>query len=42
LRHAGGFTLIEMLIVVILLGMAAALAAPSVRSFRPAQPALHS
>jgi prepilin-type N-terminal cleavage/methylation domain-containing protein len=40
LRHSGGFTLIEMLVVLVLLGMAAALAAPALRSFRPARPAL--
>jgi prepilin-type N-terminal cleavage/methylation domain-containing protein len=42
LRHSGGFTLIEMLVVLVLLGMAAALAAPALRSFRPARPALGS
>jgi prepilin-type N-terminal cleavage/methylation domain-containing protein len=42
LRHFGGFTLIEMLVVVVLLGVAAALAAPALRSFRPARPALGS
>jgi prepilin-type N-terminal cleavage/methylation domain-containing protein len=42
LRHFGGFTLIEMLVVVVLLGVAAALAAPALRSFRPARPPLGS
>jgi prepilin-type N-terminal cleavage/methylation domain-containing protein len=42
LRHSGGFTLIEMLVVLVLLGMAAALAAPALRSFRPPRPALSS
>jgi prepilin-type N-terminal cleavage/methylation domain-containing protein len=42
LRRSGGFTLIEMLVVLLLLGMAAALAAPALRSFRPVRPALGS
>jgi prepilin-type N-terminal cleavage/methylation domain-containing protein len=42
LRHSGGFTLIEMLVVLVLLGMAAALAAPAFWSSRPAPPALNS
>jgi prepilin-type N-terminal cleavage/methylation domain-containing protein len=42
LRQSGGFTLIEMLVVLVLLGMAAALAAPALRSFDPPRPALSS
>jgi prepilin-type N-terminal cleavage/methylation domain-containing protein len=42
LRHSGGFTLVEMLVVLVLLGMAAALAAPAVRSLRPPRPVLSS
>jgi prepilin-type N-terminal cleavage/methylation domain-containing protein len=41
-RHSGGFTLVEMLVVLVLLGLAAALAAPTLGSFRPARPALGS
>src|SRR5690242_11118784 len=40
MRHAGGFTLIEMLVVLVLLAMAAALAAPAILSHRPARPPL--
>jgi prepilin-type N-terminal cleavage/methylation domain-containing protein len=42
LRQSGGFTLVEMLVVLVLLGMAAALAAPALRSFSPPRPALSS
>jgi prepilin-type N-terminal cleavage/methylation domain-containing protein len=42
LRQSGGFTLIEMLVVLVLLGMAAALAAPALRSLDPPRPALSS
>jgi prepilin-type N-terminal cleavage/methylation domain-containing protein len=42
LRHSDGFTLIEMLVVLVLLGMAAALVAPAIRSFGPARPTLSS
>ncbi len=37
-----GFTLIEMLVLLVLLGMAAAVAAPALRSVLPARPALSS
>jgi prepilin-type N-terminal cleavage/methylation domain-containing protein len=40
MRRRRGFTLLEMLIVVVLLGMAAALAAPAILHSRPERPAL--
>lgn len=42
MTHRGGFTLIEMLVVLVLLGMAAALAAPALRSILPARQGLSS
>jgi prepilin-type N-terminal cleavage/methylation domain-containing protein len=42
MRRSNGFTLIEMLVVLVLLGMAAAVAAPAIRSVLPARPALSS
>ncbi len=42
MRRSDGFTLIEMLVVLVLLGMAAAVAAPAIRSVLPRHPALSS
>jgi prepilin-type N-terminal cleavage/methylation domain-containing protein len=42
MQRSKGFTLIEMLVVLVLLGMAAAVAAPAIRSLLPARPALSS
>jgi prepilin-type N-terminal cleavage/methylation domain-containing protein len=42
MQRSKGFTLIEMLVVLVLLGMAAAVAAPAIRSVLPARPALSS
>jgi prepilin-type N-terminal cleavage/methylation domain-containing protein len=40
MKRRGGFTLIEMLLVVVLLAMAAALVVPAIRSMLPARTAL--